>query len=53
MVKKVNNLARELNYQPNVAAQNLKKRSADSIGVLITSDIVVPYFGYFDILPCK
>ena len=44
MVKKVQDLARELNYQPNIAAQNLKRRSTDSIGVLITSDIVIPWY---------
>ncbi len=44
MVKKVNNLARELNYQPNIAALNLRKKSTDSIGVLITMDITIPWY---------
>ena len=44
MVKKVKDLARELNYQPNFAAQSLKKSSSDSIGLLITSDITNPWY---------
>ena len=44
MVKKVQALARELNYQPNFAAQSLKKNSIDSIGLLITSDITNPWY---------
>jgi DNA-binding LacI/PurR family transcriptional regulator len=44
MVKKVQTLARELNYQPNFAAQSLKKNSIDSIGLLITSDITNPWY---------
>jgi LacI family transcriptional regulator, purine nucleotide synthesis repressor len=44
MVKKVQDLARELNYQPNFAAQSLKKSSSDSIGLLITSDITNPWY---------
>ena len=44
MVKKVQDLARELNYQPNFAAQSLKKNSSDSIGLLITSDITIPWY---------
>jgi DNA-binding LacI/PurR family transcriptional regulator len=39
MVKRVNELARELKYSPNFAAQSLKMNSIDSIGVLITCDI--------------
>ena len=44
MVRKVQDLARELNYQPNFAAQSLKKQSSDSIGLLITSDITNPWY---------
>jgi DNA-binding LacI/PurR family transcriptional regulator len=44
MVKKVQDLARELNYQPNFAAQSLKKNTIDSIGLLITSDITNPWY---------
>lgn len=44
MVKRVKDLARELNYQPNFAAQSLKMNSIDSIGVLITSDINNPWY---------
>ena len=44
MVKKVKDLARELNYQPNFAAQSLKRSSSDSIGLLITSDITNPWY---------
>lgn len=44
MVKKVRDLAHELNYQPNFAAQSLKKNSIDSIGLLITSDITNPWY---------
>lgn len=43
-VNKVRALAQELNYQPNVAARNLKKNATDSIGLLITSDIVNPWY---------
>lgn len=44
MVKKVNDLAHELNYQPNFAAQSLKKKSSDSIGLLITNDVTNPWY---------
>ena len=44
MVKKVQDLARELNYQPNFAAQSLKKNTSDSIGLLITNDITNPWY---------
>lgn len=44
MVEKVQALARELNYQPNFAAQSLKTNSCDSIGLLITSDITNPWY---------
>lgn len=42
--QRVQDLARELNYQPNFAAQSLKKNTSDSIGLLITNDITNPWY---------
>ena len=44
MVQKINDLARELNYRPNVFARGLKMSCSTAIGVLITSDIINPWY---------
>jgi LacI family transcriptional regulator len=44
MVEKVRNLARELNYTPNLAARSLRTNVKDAVGVLITGDIVSPWY---------
>lgn len=44
MVKKVQTLARELNYRPNFAAQSLKCKSVNTIGLLITLNISNPWY---------
>jgi len=44
MVERVHALARELKYQPNFAAQQLKTNAVDAVGVLITGDIVNPWY---------
>ena len=44
MVEKVRNLARELHYVPNSAARALRTNVKDAVGVLITSDIINPWY---------
>lgn len=44
MVEKVRNLARELKYVPNTAARALRTNVKDAVGVLITSDLVNPWY---------
>lgn len=43
-IERVRNLAREMKYIPNIAARSLRTNIRDSIGVLITSDIVNPWY---------
>ncbi len=42
--ERVRNLARELNYTPNLAARSLRTNVKDTVGLLITSDIVNPWY---------
>lgn len=44
VVKKIREVARELNYQPNQIARSLRKGSTKTIG-LIVADIANPFFG--------
>lgn len=44
MVEKIRGLARELRYTPNIAARALRTNLKDVAGVLITSDIVNPWY---------
>lgn len=44
VVKKIREVARELNYQPNQIAQSLRTGSTKTIG-LIVADIANPFFG--------
>jgi len=44
MVRKVKDLAREMRYRPNVFARGLKMSRSTTIGVLITSDIINPWY---------
>lgn len=43
-VEKVQALAQELNYRPNFAAQSLKSKSANTVGLLITLNITNPWY---------
>ncbi|MEN8255055.1 MAG: LacI family DNA-binding transcriptional regulator [Verrucomicrobiota bacterium] len=43
-VRKVNDLARELNYRPNMFARGLKMSTSTEIGVLVTGDIINPWY---------
>ncbi|HAH25740.1 MAG TPA: LacI family transcriptional regulator [Prolixibacteraceae bacterium] len=44
IVKKIREVARELNYKPNQIARSLRKGSTNTIG-LIVADIANPFFG--------
>ncbi len=46
-VKRVKELAKQMGYRPNIFAQGLKTASSITVGVLVTSDIVYPWYAQF------
>jgi LacI family transcriptional regulator len=43
-VQRVRELAKELKYVPNLAARSLRTNIKDAVGILITSDIINPWY---------